>query len=502
MGKNYSEGSTRARRMPIMPLILGGTSLLGAGAYAEGSKEAVPQTNPNVQVSTQAYSAQNDPHYWTADGILVTPAIVDLKREDIQIDSLISGGNASIYAMDPIRLLEGKLNFIYSNEQALNFYSKEARWRMLDEYDNLLKRLQNQKRSPQYAKSLENLAQAVKDGIITKQELETITEGVYAIGKSGSDPKTGEKYDAPMLVHLPGAEPNFDYEKAMDYRARMSEEEMSAKSIEQQKTIPERTQKVIKRHGLARNPSWETSLSPEQRLTLNTYLKNMEGKRFPAPETAYEPERTKEAPKEIKPVSLDLIAGINASIPGAIDFNEAQVPGFALANGAYGGELGIKIWRIGFTGSIGARSNRSALDIREEIDAELFPGIYSLAKGDLQRFFEFGGNIEYHQPIANNLDLVLQLGIRGEKALYLVQKQLEGPAGTIGIPEIDFPIERSRLSALVAAGPSIKIARGIRFNPLAGVKAVVNKNGIWQTPGNAELYFAPRIIGSLNERGN
>ena len=149
--------------------------------------------------------AQNfNPSYWTADGILVTPSVVSISRDkDVNIDSLIKGGNVTkICAVDPIYLIEGKLNFLNS-KRAKQFYSKEDRERITRVYTQLLNQIKSEKRDSNYTSSLEKLAGEidVNHRIITKAELNGLAEGIYAIDKQGIDSKVGA-YDAPMLVYI------------------------------------------------------------------------------------------------------------------------------------------------------------------------------------------------------------------------------------------------------------------------------------------------------------
>lgn len=178
-------------------------AILGLG-FGLGLAFAMPYYAQEKDIPIKIEQPEFNPNYWTADGILVTPSIVSLSRDkDINIDFLISGGNVTkIDAMDPIDLINGKLNFLNS-KRAKAFYSQEDRQRIIGLYTGLLSRVKNEKRTSEYYKSLENLSKEinVNQRTITKEELETLAEGIYAIDKQGTDSKVGA-YDAPMLVYF------------------------------------------------------------------------------------------------------------------------------------------------------------------------------------------------------------------------------------------------------------------------------------------------------------
>jgi hypothetical protein len=190
-------------------------TLLVAGAtaaHATGlSEETIPYTpEPTCIECVQDTSSQEqtvDQNYWTADGILTTPSIVELSRDrNYNIDELISGGNVtSITSPDPLNFLNGKLNFLINSERAREFYTEEARQRMIRTYQDLLNKVGSinaNERGQARELSRESLERAVQDGFLTKTEFETILSGVYVIDKKGWDPIVGN-YDAPMLVYLP-----------------------------------------------------------------------------------------------------------------------------------------------------------------------------------------------------------------------------------------------------------------------------------------------------------
>ncbi len=169
----------------------------------------------------QSSNAQDPALYKTADGILDTNYFNLLPRDkDTDVNSLIEGGNVtSLTVLDPIPVLKGKLNYLKKDLRPKNFYNseknavtytaaEEARFRLINIYEQLLTKVSSEKRTPEYYKSLEKLAKSisVSDHVLTVKELEGILGGfTYVLDKQGKK-SNGQGYDVPMLVYFPVSE--------------------------------------------------------------------------------------------------------------------------------------------------------------------------------------------------------------------------------------------------------------------------------------------------------
>lgn len=181
-------------------------------------------------------------------------------------------------------------------------------------------------------------------------------------------------------------------------------------------------------------------------------------------------------PRKRANVPIELIVGGRASIPTYVLKNESYVPGFVVANGSYGGEVGLRLWYVGLTGNISARPNRNILDIREPIDEAMFPGIYGTVKGDLTNFLSVGGSFDIYIPFSDAFSWILSAGVGRESYVLRVEKRTEGPSGQIGIPEIDSPKDISQIYATLGMGPSVRIGKsrvGIGF--IGGVQVPIKE---------------------------
>lgn len=166
----------------------------------------------------QSSKAPEPSLYKTQDGILDTNYFNRLPRDtDTDVNSLLEGGNVtSLTALDPISVLKGKLNYLKKDLRPKNFYNseenpktytaaEEARFRLINIYEQLLTKVSSEKRTPEYYKSLEKLAKSisVSDPILTTKELEGILGGLtYVLDKQGKK-SNGQGYDVPMLVYFP-----------------------------------------------------------------------------------------------------------------------------------------------------------------------------------------------------------------------------------------------------------------------------------------------------------
>jgi hypothetical protein len=148
-------------------------------------------------------TAQDNSFYnRTSDFMLVTNYINNLDRnKDTSMDKLLRGGNVtSIYAMDAIEGLKGKIEFLNS-ERAKSFYSNEERELLIGRYNSFIAEIAKEPRSPNYLQSLEQLSKAASDGTVSSDELWGVEDGTYMLVKEGIDSKVG-KYSVPALVKL------------------------------------------------------------------------------------------------------------------------------------------------------------------------------------------------------------------------------------------------------------------------------------------------------------
>lgn len=152
-----------------------------------------------------AYAQSNDNFYnRTGDFMLVSNYMNDLSRtKTTSMDDLLKGGNVtSIYAVDAIKGLKSRIEFLNS-ARGKSFYNDEERNLLIGRFNGFIAEISKEKRSSNYSKSLEQLSSAAKDGTISPNELLEVEDGTYMIVKEGTDKKVG-KYSVLALVKLKG----------------------------------------------------------------------------------------------------------------------------------------------------------------------------------------------------------------------------------------------------------------------------------------------------------
>jgi hypothetical protein len=155
-----------------------------------------------LALAGKAYAQDNSFYNRTSDFMLVTNYVNSLDRnKETSMDKLLRGGNVtSIYAMDAIEGLKGKIAFLNS-ARGKSFYNTEQRELLIGRYNSFIADIAKEQRSPNYSFSLEKLSQAASDGKITPEELYGIEDGTYMLVKEGIDSEVG-KYSVPALVKL------------------------------------------------------------------------------------------------------------------------------------------------------------------------------------------------------------------------------------------------------------------------------------------------------------
>lgn len=150
--------------------------------------------------STSPQSSEPMPTYRTNDGIFATPKTIPFSRDkDISLRQYLGDGKDAIfYELDPVIILNGKLNYLKENgPEVRKQYTPAARQREISYCESLLKVESAKVRDSEYIQSSRKLEEAVKDGIITAKEMEGIEGNVlYGVGEKS------KTFDVPMLIYF------------------------------------------------------------------------------------------------------------------------------------------------------------------------------------------------------------------------------------------------------------------------------------------------------------
>lgn len=153
---------------------------------------------------TQNQSQDSSPNFLReADGNLISNDAITLEKgRKYLLDTLFRFGNPNHrYAMDPLVGLE---NMIYAMNNVPNVrdkFSNERRPVIVEDYKQIIEKIRQYPRGPNYAKSLEILTKAVSDGVISPSELANVDDGFYMLVGRQTDP-----YSVPVIVYVDSKE--------------------------------------------------------------------------------------------------------------------------------------------------------------------------------------------------------------------------------------------------------------------------------------------------------
>ena len=228
------------------------------------------------------------PDYRTNDGIFATPKTVTFSRDkDIYLRQYLGDGkDASFYALDPLVILKGKINYLEENgAEVRKQYTPAARQREIAYCKTLLIEISKEKRDEKYFQDLKRLENAVSDGTITTDEMKGLESNVtFGIGERS------KIFDAPMLTHFTEAQSN----AGTGYQVQ----------IQQSAALPDIKSEIVT--GTSENNTGNGT--PDASLMTPKPGQASEKQPLPAPETPKEPEKKKSG---LLPVSF--IFGANYS---------------------------------------------------------------------------------------------------------------------------------------------------------------------------------------------